>query len=59
MHFASYKSHVDMGTVSVFTMESGTVSVFTRFSSLVYAVFGARTSVSPDEIESGLPVILL
>ena len=52
MHFASCKSHVEMGTVSVLTMESGTVSIFTMFSSLVYSVFGARTSVSPDEIES-------
>ena len=43
--------YVDMGTVSVFTMESGTVSVFTSvsgtvsvftmFVSLVYSVYGA------------------
>ena len=47
MHFASCKSHVEVGTVSVFTMESGTVSIFTKFSSLV----GARTSIYPDEID--------
>ena len=47
MHFASCKSHVELGTVSVFTMESGTVSIFTMFSSLV----GARTSIYLDEID--------
>ena len=32
---ASCKSYVDMGTVSVFTMESGTVSIFTSVSGTV------------------------
>ena len=52
MHFASCKSHVDVGTVSVFTRISGTVSVFTRTFSLWSSVFDARTSVSIVETDS-------
>ena len=52
MYFASCRSHMDTGTVSVFTMESGTVSIFTMFSSLGSSVFDERTSVSIVEIDS-------
>ena len=49
MHFASCKSHVELGTVSVFTMESGTVSIFTMFSSLVGAVAVVKYYLSDSD----------